>query len=277
MTIRHPGTSAAPAAPSQGIPAAIRPMLEDYLALVEQARPGLLAGLYLHGSIALGAFNERLSDIDFLALLSRPCAPEDIDVLRSIHGDIGRRYRPWPMEGSYLQWPDVGALDGLLPEHPHLHNGRLALDRTQDAGDVTWWITWLLLRERGIALAGPPAPTLPIDIAWEPLLERMRHNLAAYWGGFLSRPPRMAWLLSDYGVQWVVLGALRQFYSLRERAITSKDGAGSYGLARLPPRFHPVIEEALAIRAGTNRRRGGRLRRAIAARRLLGAVIEACR
>jgi hypothetical protein len=278
LSIRHPADPASADDLTQSIPAAIQPLLNAYLAMVEQARPGLIAGFYLHGSIALGAFNERISDIDFVAALSRPCAPDDLESLRSIHQAVGSRYRPWLMEGSYLQWRDIGQSDGPLPAHPHLHDGMLTLDQRQHAGDVTWWVTWWLLSNHGIALRGPKASTLPIQLAWEPMLERMRHNLVTYWGRFLSSPPKMAWLLSDYGVQWVVLGALRQYYSLRERAITSKEGAGLYGLAQLPPLFHPVIEEALAIRAGRRRRSyTGRLRRANAAHSLLQTVIDACK
>jgi hypothetical protein len=58
----------------------------------------------------------------------------------------------------------------------------------------------------------------------------------------------MLWLLSDYGVQWVVLGVLRQHYTLREQAITSKTGAGHYGLRALPEQRHRIIREAFQIR-----------------------------
>jgi hypothetical protein len=35
----------------------------------------------------------------------------------------------------------------------------------------------------------------------------LKQNLNGYWAGFTRKPSRMAWLLSDYGVQWTVLGA----------------------------------------------------------------------
>lgn len=45
------------------IPAPVRPILERYRQLLEARLPGLVQALYLHGSVALDAFNERLSDV----------------------------------------------------------------------------------------------------------------------------------------------------------------------------------------------------------------------
>ena len=43
-------------------------VLEDYRAILADN----LVGFYLHGSLAMGCFNPELSDIDFLAVVSRP-------------------------------------------------------------------------------------------------------------------------------------------------------------------------------------------------------------
>lgn len=60
----------------------------------------------------------------------------------------------------------------------------------------------------------------------------------------------MIWLLSDYGIQWTVLGILRQFYTFRERTIISKIGAGSYAIDHVPVRWDRLIHEAVNIRYG---------------------------
>lgn len=61
------------------IPPAVQYVMHDYVTLVHQALPDLLIGLYLQGSLALRAFNPGLSDIDFIAVISRRCTPTDID------------------------------------------------------------------------------------------------------------------------------------------------------------------------------------------------------
>jgi hypothetical protein len=74
-----------------------------------------------------------------------------------------------------------------------------------------------------------------------------------------------------------VLGVLRQFYTFRERAITSKTGAGMYGLVHTPAQWHRLIHEAINIRAGSSAS-GYRFRivRAITARAFLQLIIAAC-
>ena len=67
------------------IPEPVRPILKKYISLVEQKSPGLIRAFYIVGSIALNGFNERFSDIDFVAILDRPASPADVDSLRTLH------------------------------------------------------------------------------------------------------------------------------------------------------------------------------------------------
>jgi hypothetical protein len=52
----------------------------------------------------------------------------------------------------------------------------------------------------------------------------------------------------DNAVEWCTLGMLRQLYTIKEHNITSKIGAGEYGLKILPERLHELIREAIAIK-----------------------------
>jgi len=45
---------------------------------------------------------------------------------------------------------------------------------------------------------------------------------------------------------------LRQYYTLREKKITSKVDAGRYALEHLPQEWHPLIQEAVRIREESN-------------------------
>ncbi len=63
------------------IPEPICPLLQDYLELLSDRVPDLIAVCYLHGSIALDAFNERLSDIDFVTVLRQRPTSEHLTQL----------------------------------------------------------------------------------------------------------------------------------------------------------------------------------------------------
>lgn len=83
---------------------------------------------------------------------------------------------------------------------------------------VTWWI----LKNHGITVIGPQSNLFTITVDWDELIRKMHHNLNTYWASYTVHPRRMAQFFTDYGIQWIVLGVLRQFYTFHEQAITSK-------------------------------------------------------
>jgi hypothetical protein len=253
------------------IPEPVQPVLQEYLLGMEEHLPGLLAGFYIHGSLALKAFNLYSSDIDFITVVSRRCTASDVECLRRIHAEVAQQYPRWPLQGSYLKWDDLGQFEGVIPPSPHLHDGVLTPDGCREIDAVTWWV----LKNRGIALVGPEPQDLAFTVDWEALLTRMHENLNTYWKNFTCKPARMAWLLTDFGVQWAVLGVLRLYYTFREEDITSKTGAGKYALAHLPGRWHRLIREAIQIREHTGASTYRfRIRRAVEAWAFLRYVIR---
>ena len=148
------------------------------------------------------------------------------------------------MEGDYLPAADIGCLDDEGGPFLKYHDGKLEWSERFGLCSVTWWI----LKEKGIAVFGPSPWELALTVDMERLLQGQLENMNSYWATWISRPVRLATLLSDWGVQWTVLGVLRQFYTLRERQIVSKTEAGKYAMACLPQRWERIIAEAVALR-----------------------------
>ncbi len=253
------------------IPELIQPLLTEYLSLIETRLPGFMTACYIHGSIALAAFNPHLSDIDFVALISRPASPQECDHLRTLHRTLAAKYPRWALEGIYLQPDDLASsTPTLAPTH---HDGNLHLSTDFERSEVTWW----LLKNRGIALLGTQPHNLPFTVDWDVLVSNMKHNLNTYWASYTTNPRRMIWLSSDYGIQWAVLGVLRQFYTFKEHDITSKTGAGEYALNHLPPRWHRLIHEAINLRQQSgDKLYNNRLVRAYDALQFLRMIIRLC-
>jgi hypothetical protein len=253
------------------VPETILPLLHDYAQSFDAGLPGLLAGVYLVGSVALGAFDEQRSDIDVVAVLSRPPAA-DLAGLRALHQALRQRHPRQKLECSYLQWSDLGKPESEVPPFPAFHDGKLNPASHFELHPVTWW----MLKQHALTLRGPAAASLPFEASWEALEAWTRNNLVTYWGDWTRQPLLKAALLTDAAVEWTVLGVLRLHYTLREQQITSKQGAGEYALAHLPEEWHPIILEALNLRVGRAERLfRGRLGRARQALRLLEYVIEA--
>jgi hypothetical protein len=226
------------------VPVSIRELLQAYMRLLETQLPGFVTGLYLYGSIALEAFDENLSDIDFVAFLSRCATPSDLEQLAAIHQTIANHYPRWLLEGTYLQWPELGQLEGQIAPSPIHHDNKFEASGNFDINLVNWWV----IKNRGIALIGPQVDELHLLVDWDLLISQMRENLNTYWASYVHKPRRIVWLLTDYGVQWTVLGVLRQYYTFVAHDITSKVGAGDYALSHLPDKWHRIIREAIRIR-----------------------------
>jgi hypothetical protein len=257
----------------QRIPEPIQPVLQNYLSLVNQQLPGVLQAFYVEGSIALGGFNERFSDIDFIASLTHQATPAEIEVLGRLHQAIEKRYPRWKMEGRYLPAYILDQVGSPVAPALHYRDGALHLDGHFELNSVEGWI----LKNHGIALVCPEPQALPFTVDWATLIAAMRQNLNFYWVQWTNRPTRLLLMLSDWGIQWAVLGVLRQFYSFRENAITTKARAGEYALTCLPARWHPLIQEALRIRAGQKRSTYSfRLTRTVEAVRFLKFIIQTC-
>ncbi len=231
---------------NQRIPESIRPALENYLLLVERQLPDLLSAFYIVGSIALDGFNERFSDIDFVAVLNRRATPTEIEKLQHIHRLIDKNYPRWKMSGSYLQAHDLGHFNDEVEPYPACHDGVIHPAGHFELNSVTWWI----LKNHGIALLGSEPQKLSFTVDWNRLISRMRENLNTFWMSYTKQPKRIITTLSNWGVQWTVLGVLRQFYTFRENTITTKEKAGIYALNCVPTRWHPLIREAVNIREG---------------------------
>jgi hypothetical protein len=224
-------------------------LLEEYLVEVESQLPGFLTAFYLHGSLALGEFQPKYSDIDFIAVTSRRSSEVDFACLTAIHDALKAKYPQNPLSGSYLQPEDLGRFPAEIEAAPYYQDGVMQRGHF-DLNAVTWWI----LKNRGVMLLGTPAAELPISVDMDRMIADMHKNMNTYWVSFIRQPARMAWLFSDYGVQWAVSGVLRQFYTFNERSITSKTGACEYALQHVPQRWHRIIQEAINIRNGRDTR-----------------------
>ncbi len=255
------------------IPSVLHPLILDYTLRLEREIPGFVTAFYLTGSIALDSFNPRFSDIDFISILSRRATPGDMDSILKIHHVVEGQSPKWKMEGIYLQAGDLGRLEKDVEPYPSYHDGKLRWSRGYEVNPVTWWI----LKERGVAVIGPDPQELPIALDIDRLLGWMGENLNTYWAGWTRWPRARLVLLSDFGIQWTVLGVLRQFYTFREKAIVAKTQAGEYALACLPERWHWLIREAIALREGSPRppSRPG-LFRSVEAVRFLKYIILTC-
>jgi hypothetical protein len=215
-----------------------------YLQSADRHAPGLVEGLYLHGSVALGDYRSGVSDIDFVAVTGHT---PDIDVVRAVHADLRRRLGRKPFfDGLYIGWDDLCHDPTHVPAGPSVHEWRVEAASRSERSLVTWHV----LAQGGVAVRGPATADLDVYTDWPALADATRRNLVEYWTPWTQRRARGVVGLSGWATTWGVLGVARLRHTLDAGRITSKTDAADYALGAYNQRWHPIVREALRIRVG---------------------------
>lgn len=207
-----------------------------------------LLGTYLHGSLALGGFQPRRSDIDVIAVTRQKL---DLESKRSCITLLLRLSRmPIPIDIRFLVQADLSPFQHPLPCDLH-YNETWREIYQQDLRDGSWkdwqersWrdpgltISLATLHQSGICLSGKPVAEIFTPIPESTFQEAMIEEIR------IARESQIQGPLS------FVLNACRTSAYLHEGMILSKDAGGIWGLAHLPEQYHPLLQQALAFYRG---------------------------
>lgn len=207
-----------------------------------------LVGMYLEGSLALGNLTAG-SDVDVVVATEGELSDTTFAALRMMHERLNASGMRWTdqLEMVYLPIAALRRHDPAHATHPYL--GRGPGERLRVITLSTDWVAHrVVLRERGIILAGPPPATLidPItpDELCSALVEMMR-----FWWAPMAGEGAAADFLGQRGHQSLaVLTMCRLLYTLRTGEITSKSAGAAWGQANLDPCLFGLIERADAWR-----------------------------
>jgi predicted nucleotidyltransferase len=230
-------------------PDVIRDQVMTFVRAVQEILAGNLAGIYLHGSLAMGCFNPERSDLDLLVVTREGMT---VEVKRRVaelllqHSDA-----PRPIEISFLRQAD------LVPwEYPtpfDFHYGEDWRQQTQEQLESGAWQTWndrrqtdpdlaahiTIIRARGLCLAGPP-----IERVFPPVPREQ--YVASIVNDIQDAPEHVGGAPVYY-----VLNLCRVYAYLREGRICSKEEGGAWGARVLPDELRAVVRQALAAYRGT--------------------------
>lgn len=215
-------------------------------ALLSGARPVLedqLVGLYLHGSLASGGFDEG-SDIDFAAVTAGELPGKTVRALGEVHARLRTSGLKWAtrLEGPYIPRQMLRRYHPGHTRCPWLgEDGHFAVEGL----GPDWVIQSHVLREQGRTVVGPPAQNLIDPISPDDLRHAARETLRCWWTPMLDDPARLP--DSRYR-RYAVLTMVRMFYTLHHGAVVPKPVAAAWAQQRLEKRWAELIERALAGR-----------------------------
>lgn len=226
------------------IPAPVAEVCATFLRL---APPGLVTGLYLRGGTGFGEWVPGQSDVDFVATLAHRPDDAEVDALRSAHERVAQAHPDVAFDGPHVLVSDLAADPARCPEVPTVLGRYFEPEGVVHDAVVAWHeLAW-----HGVHVAGPPIADLHVWTSASALRAFTRRNLDTYWRGnaeaLTAMPSEGA---GEQACCWCVLGVTRLHHLLVTGEMTTKSGAGRWGLGAYPERFHPVLREALRIREG---------------------------
>lgn len=222
---------------------AINALLADLLIGAQAILGHDLAGFYLDGSLALGDFDPTGSDVDFLAAVARPIAPDTFTALATMHQRITASGRPFAteLEGSYIHLAALRRHNPADAVFPNLERGPdEALKWATHHSD--WVIHRHIVREYGVALFGPPAATLIAPVSPDDIRVATAGVLRSWW----ATPAAAAAIRAAQPgyLAYVVLTMCRALYALAQGETASKPAAAAWAMRSLDGRWPPLIEGA---------------------------------
>ncbi len=134
------------------LPGAVQPLIDAYLHALEPLDDHFYR-VYIYGSIALGAFEEKQSDIDIVAITLGEWSPLELKQLAELHArlikehPLGRRLAVFYVPVGYLGCMHPRR-NGEKIHFPVAHDGKFSPSSRGELNAVTWWI----IKNSGIRL-----------------------------------------------------------------------------------------------------------------------------
>jgi streptomycin 3"-adenylyltransferase len=236
----------------QGSDPAVQQYLDRVVSTLREHLGAELVGVYLHGSLAMGAFDPGRSDVDILAVGTGPLSPKRRVQLGDALAAISRPASGGDLELSVVTEAAVRTSSAApsFEVHVHTHDEPPVVDGADRSGDEDLAIHFAMARARGQALFGPApgelfaAPeraslihALLSDIDWA------RESGAAGWEG--HHMPELA------SMAYRTLNAARSWRYLETGDLGSKvEGAMWLERKDPDPDLHALLDAALAFQRG---------------------------
>lgn len=253
------------------LPEEVKQLMERYtVELKEIFLDEKIVGVYIYGSIALGAFHAETSDVDFITVISDSVNEAEKQQLVELHKKLSKSTLGKRMDGMYIPLADLGKYNHEINEYVYCADGKADIGHW-DINAVTWWT----LKNQGITVSGKEVEDLSFQIKWDDVVNTMKYNVEHYWFEKAKRP--YLFFIEEW-VESAVVTMGRILYTLEHKTIVSKDRGLQYMLELYSYKWDPLLREVERMRQNPKEKRIiSRWRRADMTKQYLLYVIEECR
>ena len=217
----------------------VRQLLAELLHSITAILGERFVGMYLYGSLAIGGFDPRTSDIDFLVVTSGEPSAEELAALSGMHARLHAHGSHWAqeLEGSYVSTQVIRRYSPMRTMYLRIDRGESRLVREQL--DIDWVIHRHVLHKQGVVLAGPPASELIDPVSPAELRQAQLDLLRTWWVPMIENPSQLHHLgYRCYAIQTMC----RALYTLQFGDVVPKPVACEWAREVLDSRWAPLID-----------------------------------
>ncbi len=218
-------------------------VLEELVTSVQAVLGGSFVGAYLQGSFAIGDYDEH-SDVDFIIAIADELSDDHVTALQALHERVYALDSEWAkhLEGSYFPLAILGDHEACDRDLWYLDHGSRRLVRSDHCNTL---VVRTVLREHGIALAGPKSTTVlsPIPVV---ALRREIRDVIRDWGEEILRGPDL--YRNRFYQGFIVLSYCRMLHDFTMGRPGSKRSGAAWAKANLDAQWSPLIERAWVTR-----------------------------
>ena len=214
-------------------------ILEDVQRSLAGTLSGNLTGIYVYGSLIMGDFDIRVSDIDLLVVTRAHLEQAVVHGLRDLHAALVATYPSWNdrIECAYVPEAalktfkrQTSVIYVISPGEP-LHAKRAGKD---------WLMNWYIVREYAWTLLGPDPRTIIEPVSLQEYRDCVRTYLRLF-------PARLAENHRRGFQAYAIITACRGVYTVMAGEVASKQRGAEWAMATFPE-WQSFIASALRWR-----------------------------
>ncbi len=205
----------------------INELIKELLNGIQAVLGNKLAGLYLYGSLAIGDFDENISDIDLLCATTTNIDENDFEKLDQMHKWFVQKYEQWNdrLEIAYL------SIDTL--QSPVIQQDQIAIISPGEPFNIKkigadWLINFYVIREQGITICGDDSKKIIKPISKQEFIDAVKSQ-ALEWRDWISHTK---YSRSYQG--YAILTMCRALYACKTGKQPSKINAALWAMKELP-------------------------------------------
>ena len=219
-------------------------VLDHFSAQLQALLQRDLLGIYMVGSLALGDFSPRSSDIDFVVVTTTAITPDRLAALQHIHAQFAASDSAWAekIEAIYVPPSALRHRAANSLHYPQIEKGTsLFLAPLEDG----WVFQCLTIRDHSVTVIGPDPRPLVNTIETQEL-HAAAMMIVGQWMEQASHDPTwLPWLRKRGAHVFVVQTLCRLLYALASETVTSKPRAAEWAQKSCGEPWATFIEQSL--------------------------------